>query len=71
MSECLHPRAVEHIHTSSVSLNQATLMLWLLLDESSTFATVLFTSRKTIVSLGLRSFTVSHTKDRSQLNTTC
>ena len=51
VSECPHPGVVKHIHTISVPLNRATLVLWLLLHESSTFATVLFTSRKTILSL--------------------
>ena len=45
-SECPHPGAVEHIHTISVPLNRATLVLCLLLHESSTFATVLRTSSK-------------------------
>ena len=40
------PGAVEHIHTISVPLNRATLVLCLLLHESSTFATVLRTSNK-------------------------
>ena len=45
-SECPHPGAVEHVHTISVPLNRATLVLCLLLHESSTFATVLRTSSK-------------------------
>ena len=46
MPECPHPGAVVHIHAISVPLNQATLVLCLLLRESSTFATVLRTSSK-------------------------
>ena len=46
MPECPHPGAVEHIHAISVPLNRATLVLCLLLHESSTFATVLRTSSK-------------------------
>ena len=49
VSECLHPRAVEHIHTISIPLNRATLALCLLLHKSSTFPTVLRTTTVCIV----------------------